>query len=98
MADGKPQGSSEQFAGAGILFVILGAFGYLFWWVWSDQIGSFIRWIRFGEMWMISHFLPDNYIIEWRGFKVNFDEWLRSTPLLPPDKIDGKMINLLTTL
>lgn len=97
MAD-KQDGTSEVFTGMAILGVILAAFGWLCWWIWGDQIGNFIRWIRFGQMWVASWFLPDDFTVQWRGFTVNYKEWLERVRTMPSGEIDFKTISLLSTL
>ena len=97
MAD-KQDGTSDVFTGWAILAVILGAFGWMVWWLWGDHIGNGIRWFRVGEMWIISHFLPDDYTVQWRNFTINFKEWLERAQTIPAGEVDLRAISLLSTL
>lgn len=94
----KGDGASDVFTGWAILAVILAAFGWLVWWIWGDQIGNVVRWIRYGQMWLISWFLPENFTVQWRGFTVNFEEWLARSRLMAPGEVDFKAMSLLSTV
>lgn len=65
MADGKQDGSADVATGMGIMLVVLGACGYLVWWLWTEEILSALRWVRYGEMWVVSHFVDDDFVVAW---------------------------------
>ncbi|MBN8521509.1 MAG: type IV secretion system protein [Alphaproteobacteria bacterium] len=94
----KGEGASDVFTGWAILGVILLAFAWLLWWIWGDQIANIVRWYRYAQMWVISFILPDDYTIIWRGFTVNFHEWLDRVATMPASQIDLKTLGLFSTL
>jgi len=98
MSDGKQNGASDAAVGWGILGVIFAALAYLVWWLAGEEIRGALRWVRFGEMWLISHFIGENYMVPWQNQEVNFKEWLRAIPDIPASRIDGEMLSVMSAL
>lgn len=93
----KQQGSSEAALGWGILVVIFGGLFYLVWYFFSAQIMSGVRWLRYGEMWLTSHFVSKNYTISWKGDEVPLAQIMDLARTMPADKIDGQFMSLIST-
>ncbi|MCB1529460.1 MAG: type IV secretion system protein [Rhodospirillales bacterium] len=98
MADGKQDGSADVATGMGIMLVVLGACGYLVWWLWTEEILSALRWVRYGEMWVVSHFVDDDFVVAWGKEKILFWEWFEGTPKVRAENLDTKKISIMTTL
>jgi intracellular multiplication protein IcmP len=95
MADNK-SGASEAAMGWGILLAVLGAISYLIWWKFSEQIGSFIRWVRYGEMWVVSLFLPNDYEVSINGTNFSYQAVMAEAAKMPSDQIDGDFLALMS--
>ncbi len=94
----KKSGASEAALGWGILLCVFAALGYLIWINFDVQIRSFIRWIRYGEMWIASLFLGSDYTVEWNGEAINYEQLMNIARDIPADKIDGSFMALLSTV
>lgn len=95
MAD-KNSGASEMAMGWGILLAVFGAIAYLVWWKFSEQITSFIRWLRYGEMWLISLFMPDDYEVTINGTPFSYKSVMEEATKIPADKVDGDFLALMS--
>lgn len=94
----KKSGASEAMMGWGIMLGLMGALGYFFWWHFHEQIRSVIRWVRYGEMALLSPFLPKDYTIDWEGQPVKFHEVMRIARSISSEKIDNDFLALLSTV
>lgn len=96
MSDGKKSATYESALGWGILFAVFAAIGYLVWFFFKLEIRSGIRWIRYGEMWMMSWFVGDDYAVEWEGQPINYKELMNMAAKIPAERIDGNLLNALS--
>lgn len=79
MADGKADGMTEKFTGWAMILVIVAVVMYILYRIWTPEILSAIRWLRYGEIWLISLFTSDSYMVTLAdGSQINLDEWLDS--------------------
>ena len=83
MSNGQQNGDTlyESGIGWGIMLVIFGVLVWLFWMYFHAEVREVVRWIRYGEMWVISWFLPSDFTIEYNGQRILFHEWFEKTPL-----------------
>ncbi len=101
MADQKSTGS-EVALGWGILLCVMAALGYLIWYHNHVAIRSLIRWVRYGEMWLMSWFVDDDYTVMWfdpsRGqyVPVNYIETMETAGRIPPQNIDNAFLGTLS--
>lgn len=80
----------------GIIFFLL---MLLFWHYFQYQIKDFIRWIRVGEMWLVSLFVDEaNYNVPWRGGALNFQLWQDATPSIPPKELSTTVMSQISTV
>ncbi len=70
----------ENFIGWAIMLVVLGVLTWVFWYFFDTEVRNVVRWIRYGEMWLVSWVLPDNFTVNFRGDEVSFFKGLRDTP------------------
>lgn len=98
MADGKGSGAADAAMGWGILAVIFGAIMYMVWWLFDDQVKNVLRWIRYGEMWIASHFMPADATVTWEGQTLNYHEFMDITAKLPVEQIDGTFLGLASVV
>jgi intracellular multiplication protein IcmP len=97
MADNKT-GASEAALGWGILAVVFGALFYLIWWYFSTEIKSGIRWIRYGEMWIVSLFVSDDFTVNWKGQDIDFDSAMKMAREMPAEQINADFLSLISTV
>lgn len=99
MADGKPDGGTEQMMGWAMILLFLFVCLYILYLVQTDLVHSIIRWIRYGEMWVISVFTPDSYTVTLpSGEQVNLEKWLEGIKDIPADKISTKLLGTITAI
>ena len=96
MSDGKPEGSADVAMGWGILAVILGAVCFLVWWIWAPEIANILRWLRYGQLWLVSQFVGDDFSVTWGNFEMNIHQWRDSLGRVAPENIDGRLIMAMT--
>ncbi|MEM6811553.1 MAG: type IV secretion system protein [Pseudomonadota bacterium] len=99
MADGKPDGASEQFLGIAIIAVFLGVCAYFIYKAYTPEIHNMIRWVRYAETWLVALVTPDNYRVTLpSGDSVVLDEWLDAIKNVPADRIDRTLLSLMTSV
>jgi len=66
--------------GWALMLAIFGVMIWLFWVFFDTEVRELVRWIRYGEMWLVSWFLPDSYefaingrLKEWQAHFEGFD-------------------------
>jgi len=96
MSDQK-HGASDAALGWGILAIIFGGLAYLVWYFFSVQILDSLRWLRYGEMWLTSLVVGEDYTIAWRGETLRFFDVMALARDMPAERIDGEFISLIST-
>lgn len=94
----KKSGTSEAAVGWAILVCVFAAIGYLIWWNFKEEIRSLIRWIRYGEMWLMSWFVSSDYTVDWQGQQINYDQMMKAAKDIPSDRIDAEFLSALSTV
>lgn len=90
MADGNVSGS-ENALGWAIMFIIALIIMGIVWYFFQYDIRSFVRWIRYGEMWVVSWFVDDDYVVPWGAVQMSFDQWFEAVPNLTKEQMNGKV-------
>lgn len=98
MAEQKANTGSENFVGWLMMLVVFVLLFILFWYYNEFRVKSVIRWIHWGEMWVVSWFVSDDYAINFRGNNVNFNEWFKAIPDIPPLKLDDRTMSVIASL
>lgn len=99
MADGKPDGGTEQFMGWAMIIVVVLVCLYLFYTLFTPEVHGFVRWIRYAEMWLISLFVSDSYLVTLpTGVQVNLEDWMEAIKKIPKDKIDLELLVAMTAV
>lgn len=98
MADAKKSATYESALGWGILLCVFAGLAWLVWFYFKVEIRSGIRWIRYGEMWLMSWFVPDDYAVMWKGQPINYKEFMDMAAKIPAKRIDGQLISALSTV
>ena len=66
--------------GWGIMLVVFAALVYLFWIYFDTEVRDAVRWIRYGEMWVISWFVDNDYTVHYAGRSYPY---LKSFDMIP---------------
>jgi intracellular multiplication protein IcmP len=80
LADQAQNTLHENFIGWAIMLVIFAVIAWLFWFFYDTEMRNVIRWIRYGEMWVVSLVAPENYTVNFRGQESSFFKGLTDTP------------------
>lgn len=94
----KKTGISDAAVGWGILACVFAAIGYLIWWHFHEQIRGIIRWIRYGEMWLMSWFVNSDYTVNWEGQSINYRQLMNLARDIPEDRITNEFLGMLSTV
>jgi intracellular multiplication protein IcmP len=89
MADQKNNTSNDAAIGWGILLVVFGCVFLLFWHFFQYQIKNAFRWLRYGEMWIVSWFVDDNYTVRYQGNDYGFKASMPMFKNASPHDLDG---------
>ncbi len=92
MSDGNSNGSTEQFMGWAMILVVLGVVLYIVYRMYTPEILNMLRWIRYGEMWLVAAVTPDSFTVNVNGDEVNLNQWLKSVKSIPTERIDFPLI------
>lgn len=96
-------------------FILLGvaiALAFLIWYFAEFQIKNVIRWIRYGEIWIIDKVLDvwryayklvtgdpaPPFTFTWNGQEVNFDESMPLVPKIPMENLDNPTISMISAM
>lgn len=92
----KKAGGTEAAMGWGILLAVLAALCWLVWYHFNQEFRDGIRWIRWGEMWLISHFVDDSYSVMVKNSPVNFKELMQLAHDIPSKDLTNEFIGILS--
>lgn len=84
--------------GWAIIIIILAILMWMAWYFMGTDIKNAIRWIRWGELWILSFFLDDDYKVMWGGQPVVFKPWFEGLPKVPPSRLDGTTMGAMSLL
>lgn len=65
MAQGQQSSDTlyDNSIGWALMIIIFGVLIWLFWVFFDTEVRELVRWIRYGEMWLVSWFLPADYTV-----------------------------------
>lgn len=90
--------SHDNAIGWMILMGVAIALFALFWYYFQYDMKNIFRWIRWGEMWVISLFTGDDYAVYLNGKPENFKEALETVALIPVQELHAETLNLISTI
>lgn len=88
----------ENGIGWGILLIIFFILVYLFWYYHATDVRDGIRWIRYGEMWLMSWFISDDYTIPFNGVEQNWKDWFETVDKLRADQLTYQHMSFYAAL
>lgn len=97
MADKRHTGS-ESAMGWAILLAVFAALIALMWYHQQVAIRSGIRWIRYGEMWLMSFITGDDYTVEWRNQNINHAQFMEVAKNMPARELSDEFMHALSTV
>jgi intracellular multiplication protein IcmP len=98
VAEQKANTGSENAVGWFILGCVFVALFGLFWYFNEYKVKSGLRWARWGEMWVLSHVLDDDYTVNFRGAPLNFQDWVETIPAVPAKDLNDDTMAAIATL
>lgn len=100
MSDGKADGMSEKAIGWALILAVLGVFLWvIYYFILEDEINNSIRWVRYWQMWLVSWFVSDDYMVTLlNGRTYNLNDWLELTKNYPIEELDFSILAGMTSL
>lgn len=107
MSDQKAANTLHENAiGWFLMAAVAVALFFLFWHYKEYDVKSMIRWIRWGQMYAISHVVSDDYSVAWSTFKdgkpvtinINFKQALAQIPTLDKYQLSNDVMGMIGTL
>ncbi len=82
MNSGQQGGDTLYEGGIGwaIMLVIFAVLIWIFWYFFQTEVREMVRWIRYGEMWLVSWFLDSDYTITFKGGEYEFKTGFEKVP------------------
>ena len=89
---------SDNAAGWFILGIIFFIIMSLVWYFFQYDVRSVVRYLRFGEMWLVSWFLDDNYSVPWGEGQLLHSQWVEVAPELQKGDISADVSSQIATV
>jgi len=86
----------EAAIGWGIILAIAAVLIWLIWYFYHVEIRDALRWFRYGQMYLLSFFINESYMVTINGSKVNFMEWFEYIPKYPAEKLQREHMSVFT--
>ncbi len=97
--DGKSQNTTHENAiGWLILGGVLLALAFLIWTFFEFQIKDAVRWIRLGEIHLVTLFVGDNFTVNIDGDKLVLKDYTDVIANIPANRLDGGTLTLISRL
>jgi intracellular multiplication protein IcmP len=96
LSDDKPN-THDNAIGWGILLFVLFLIFILFWYFQGDNIKDAARWVRVAEMWLVTWFTTDDYLISWHGKEIPFVSVYEAANLTTKDELSSDAMSLIST-
>lgn len=75
-----------------IMLILLG----FFWYFYQIEVKNMFRWIRWGQIWLISQVMPSDYEIVWNGTAMNYDQSVEEIKNLPKTALSNELTALIS--
>jgi intracellular multiplication protein IcmP len=98
MADQGKNTGADQAVGWFIIGMVLLCCFWLFWHLHQQDVKSLYRWIRYGEIWLISQFVSKDYTVPYQGGVLNLHQWKAFIPQIPKERLDGELLAQISVL
>ncbi|MCK6418110.1 MAG: type IV secretion system protein [Alphaproteobacteria bacterium] len=94
----KDQTLHDDAIGWAILFVVLAVLAWLFWIFFDTEIRDVVRWIRYGELWLLSYVLPADYTVNFRGQPLSWHDAFSYVPRWRAEEMGYDHLAFITAL
>jgi intracellular multiplication protein IcmP len=99
LADKKAENTLyENGIGWAIMLVVFAVLLWLFWYYFDVEVRNMVRWIRYGEMWILQWFLDDNYTVTYNGAVVTWERGFEDTPRWNQNELSYSHLSYFTSL
>lgn len=99
MSDQKAANTLHENAiGWFIMGLVLVALFFLFWHYKEYDVKNFIRWFRWGQMYLISFVVDDDYTVMWSGVEINFQQAVDAIPNIDKYELDDRTMSMIGAL
>ncbi len=99
MSDQKAANTLHENAiGWAILAFVFFLLFALFWHFKEYDVKSAFRWMRWGQMYVISFFVDDEYTVNWSGVEINFQQAFEAVPKIEKLELDDKTMGMISAL
>ena len=99
MSDGKSDNTLyENGIGWALMLIILAVLIWLFWYYFDSEIRNIVRWIRYGEMWLISWFVDGTHQVFFNGGLVSWQKGFSDTPKWDTEVLTRQHLNYFNAL
>jgi len=97
--DGKQEGSSEQLLSWVILFIIFLVCMYFVYVKFKPEVLEALRWVRYGELWLVTLFTPDSYSVKMpNGIDLNVKEFRDYIKDIPHAQLSESQMGSITRI
>lgn len=80
------------------MLVVLGVLLWLFWYYFHIEVRNMVRWIRYGEMWVIQWFMDDDKQVVFGRDLVSWERGFNDTPNFKKDDMNYRHLSYFTAL
>ena len=98
LADNGRDNVHDHAIGWAILAVILIMVLTLFWYFHEYNVKEVVRWLRYGQIWVISWFVGDDYGVPWGRNDIKLDAMLRYLPKVPKMGLNDTVMAQISTV
>lgn len=99
MAGGEQKSPNEEFILVGIVIFLIGGLAFVVWSVFSVELTSLFRWVRYGEMHIASLLVGDDYSVPYPGGDPQYlGAWKDALPNVAPEQITLEYAKVMSQL
>lgn len=82
-----------------MILAVLAVCFYIVYRFWTPEILGAMRWVRYGEIWLVSLFTADSYMVTlMSGDQVNLKEWLEIAATIPKEEMSLDLLTAITAV
>lgn len=97
MSDGKQEDGTQKLMSWGLIILIVLIAAYFVYRANVPETHNLIRWLRYGEMWLVSLFTSNDYLITLpSGQSIPLDDFMDISRRMPAETIDVAMLSAMT--
>ncbi len=78
----------------GVIFCVF----LLFWYYNKHEVKNIYRWVKYGEMWVVSQVVSDDYTVRWGDVDYYYNDMVKEIPKIEKKALTGETIDFISTL